>query len=125
MHIYTHGYIHETLCHMILRAFTLTLIFRETLARYCLLTLKTCFVRQHWDIKPRSVSHILLRSPEHEKQYYAYSHERSLCMRIWKNRKPNKLKENTLIPYREPLLSGRIAISNSSSFPLSLFIDEW
>lgn len=42
---------------------TLTFIFKATLARYCLLILKTCFVKQHWDTIPRSVSQILFKSP--------------------------------------------------------------
>jgi hypothetical protein len=46
------------------RKFTLTFILRATFARYCLLILKTCLVRQHWETNPRSVSHILLRSPD-------------------------------------------------------------
>jgi hypothetical protein len=46
------------------RDFTLTFILSATFARYCLLILKTCLVRQHWETNPRSVSQILLRSPE-------------------------------------------------------------
>lgn len=42
---------------------TLTLILSETFAKYCLLILKTCFVKQHCDIKPKSVSQIRLMSP--------------------------------------------------------------
>ena len=42
---------------------TFTLIFNATLARYCLLSLKTCFVRQHWETIPRSVSQIRFKSP--------------------------------------------------------------
>ena len=48
---------------------TLTLIFRETFAKYCLLILKTCFVKQHCDISPKSVSQIRLMSPENIKLY--------------------------------------------------------
>ena len=42
---------------------TFTLIFNTTFARYCLVNLKTRFVKQHWETGPRSISHILFRSP--------------------------------------------------------------
>ena len=42
---------------------TLTLIFKATFARYCLVILKTCFVKQYCETIPRPVSQILFRSP--------------------------------------------------------------
>ena len=39
------------------------MILSETFAKYCLLILKTCFVKQHCVINPKSVSQIRLMSP--------------------------------------------------------------
>ena len=46
---------------------TLTLIFKATFARYYLLILKTCLVKQHCETSPRSVSQIRSRSPTQNK----------------------------------------------------------
>lgn len=64
---------------------TLTLIFKETLAKYCLLVLNTCFVRQHCDIKPKSVSHILLRSPASVKWCHLIGTEWLFWGTYWRN----------------------------------------
>lgn len=51
---------------------TFTFILRDTLAKYCLLILNTCLVKQHCETMPRSVSQIRFRSPR-KKKYFSCS----------------------------------------------------
>jgi hypothetical protein len=44
-------------------SYTLTLIFNATFAKYCLLILNTCLVKQHCETTPILVSHCFFRSP--------------------------------------------------------------
>jgi hypothetical protein len=47
---------------------TLTLIFRARFARICLFILKTCFVQQHCETIPRSISQTRFKSPSISKE---------------------------------------------------------
>ena len=113
---------------------TLTLIFKATFARYCLLILKTCFVKQHCETIPRSVSQILFKSPswivKNSDQWDRYHYTE-----VWMQAKPRidnhthsqykhwtftiiiiRILQIVYVPYSEPLLSGRMTINRSSSF---------
>lgn len=77
-------------------------------------------MRQHCDIRPKSVSHILLISPEKKNTKISTCLELQISENF---HKLNQVEGVKSVPYKEPLLSGKMASNSSNSFPFSLVTD--